>query len=98
LSNQNVRYAQGIFYDAQYFEEKLYVNLPNVDPRPERKKSVILECEMNAEFQFEIKRIFEFKDHFPPPCFSIMKDGSSTSVVLYDPVYGAIEKFKLPKL
>jgi hypothetical protein len=72
------------------------LNLPNIGGRPEKRKSVILECKMNADFKFEIKRIFELKDHFPPPSFSIIEDGPS--IILYDPVFGAIEKFLLPKL
>jgi hypothetical protein len=95
-STANVRYAQGIFYDAVYFQNRLYLNLPNIGGRPEKRKSVILECKMNADFKFEIKRIFELKDHFPPPSFSIIEDGPS--IILYDPVFGAIEKFLLPKL
>jgi hypothetical protein len=93
-STPSVRYSQGVFYDADFFEDKLYLNLPKVGINPETRKSIMLECQLNEDYSLEIIRIFEFEDHSSFPCFSIVDDGKS--ILLYDPVYGALEKYRIP--
>ena len=92
--SEKVRYSQTIFYDVDYYEGKLYLNLPNVSTIEGKRKSILLECQLTEDYQFEIVRVLDFMGHGIYNCFAIVDEGKA--VLVYEPGEGALVKFAIP--